>query len=62
MQVVPTDLNLSTVCSALMSNSVVSEEALHPDVSRLYRLCNNLSKIAGDISVDTFEDQLDRRE
>ncbi|XP_012217838.1 FMRFamide-related peptides-like [Linepithema humile] len=62
IQVVPTDLNLSAMCSALMSSSVASDAALHPDVSRLYRLCNSLGKITGDISLDTFEDQLDRRE
>ncbi|KAL6258944.1 hypothetical protein P5V15_008870 [Pogonomyrmex californicus] len=52
VQVVPADLDLSAVCSALVSNGVVSDAELHPDVSRLLRLCNGLNKITGEISLD----------
>ncbi|XP_012531478.1 FMRFamide-related peptides [Monomorium pharaonis] len=57
VQVVPADLDLSAVCSALVSNGVVNDAELHPDVSRLLRLCNGLNKITGDISLDTSGSQ-----
>ncbi|XP_024882918.1 FMRFamide-related peptides-like [Temnothorax curvispinosus] len=58
VQVVPADLDLSEVCSALISNGVVNDTELHPDVSRLLRLCNGLNKITGEISLDgTSESQ-----
>ncbi|XP_072746258.1 FMRFamide-related peptides [Anoplolepis gracilipes] len=62
IQVVPADLDLSAVCSALMSNGVVSNAELHPDVTRLFRLCNNLNKITGEISLNTLETDSNHRE
>ncbi|XP_019697891.2 FMRFamide-related peptides isoform X2 [Harpegnathos saltator] len=59
IQVVPADLDMSAVCSVLVSNSVMSEAELHPDVLRLLRLCNSLNKITGEINLDAFEDQID---
>lgn len=53
----PADLDLSAVCSALMSSGMVNDTELHPDVSRLLRLCNSLNKITGEISLDTSENQ-----
>ncbi|XP_011158611.1 FMRFamide-related peptides [Solenopsis invicta] len=52
IQVVPADLDLSAVCSALVSNGVVNDAELHPDISRLLRLCNGLNKITGEISLN----------
>ncbi|KYQ57837.1 hypothetical protein ALC60_03193 [Trachymyrmex zeteki] len=57
VQVVPTDLDLSAVCSELVSNIVVSETKLHPDVSKFLRLCNGLNKIIDEISLDVSEHQ-----
>ncbi|KMQ91937.1 hypothetical protein RF55_8139 [Lasius niger] len=62
IQIVPADLDLSAVCSALMSNGAVSDAGLHPDVTRLFRLCNNLNKITGEISLDTLETDSNHRE
>lgn len=55
----PADLDLAAVCSVLMSNGVISDAELHPDVLRLQTLCNSLNKITGEISLDTLEDQID---
>ncbi|RLU15645.1 hypothetical protein DMN91_011399, partial [Ooceraea biroi] len=57
IQIAPADVDLSTVCSALTLNGVSSDAELHPDGLRLLHLCNSLNKIAGEISLDTFEDQ-----
>ncbi|XP_018395383.1 PREDICTED: FMRFamide-related peptides-like [Cyphomyrmex costatus] len=57
VQVVPADLDLSAVCSALVSNIVVSETKLYPDISRLLRLCNGQNKIIDEISLDASEHQ-----
>jgi len=56
---VPADLDLSAICSALMSNGVINDTELHPDVSRLLRLCSGLNKITGEISLDISESQDD---
>ncbi|XP_029159793.1 FMRFamide-related peptides-like isoform X1 [Nylanderia fulva] len=61
IQIVPPELDLSAVCSVFM-NGAVSDTVLHPDVMRLFRLCNNLNKIAGDISLDTLETDSNHRE
>lgn len=63
VQVVPADLDLSAVCTALVSNGVINDAELHPDVSRLLRLCNGLNKITGEIDLDgSMENQDGRRE
>lgn len=62
IQIVPTDFDLSAVCSALMSNGAISDAGLHPDVTRLFRLCNNLNKITGEISLDSLETNSNHRE
>ncbi|XP_020290710.1 FMRFamide-related peptides-like [Pseudomyrmex gracilis] len=65
VQLVPADVDLSAVCQTIMSNNMISDAELHPDVARLLRLCNSLNKITGEINVDDlFEDQADlsRRE
>ncbi|XP_032668764.1 FMRFamide-related peptides-like [Odontomachus brunneus] len=59
IQVVPADLDLSAVCSVLVSSGVISDGELHPDVLRLLRLCNSLNKITGEINLDAFEDQIE---
>lgn len=59
VQIVPADLDLSTLCSALMSNGAISDAGLHPDVTSLFRLCN---KITGKIDLDTLETDSNRRE
>lgn len=59
VQVVPVDLDLSAVCLALLSNSVVNNTELHPDVSRVLRLCNGLNKITGEISLDGASENQD---
>ncbi|XP_014488304.1 PREDICTED: FMRFamide-related peptides-like [Dinoponera quadriceps] len=56
--VVPADLDLSAVCSVLMSSSMISDAELHSDVLRLLRLCNSLNKITGEINLDSFEDRI----
>lgn len=65
MQLVPADIDLSAVCQTIMSNSMISDAELHPDVARLLRLCNSLNKIIGGINVDDLFDyqaDLSRRE
>lgn len=62
IQVVPADLDLSALCAALLSSDTVGDAELHPDVSRLLRLCNNLNKMSGEISLDAFEDRVGSRD
>ncbi|XP_011865913.1 PREDICTED: uncharacterized protein LOC105560966 [Vollenhovia emeryi] len=59
VQVVPADLDLSVVCSALISNGVVNDTELHPDISRLLRLCNGLNKMTGEISLEGASENQD---
>lgn len=63
IQMVPADLDMSAVCSAFMSNGAISDAGLHPDVTRLFRFCNNLNKItSGGISLDALETDSNYRE